>query len=179
MDEDTRRVEINPEGIFLVGVKKLSLSALKARKTRLEGKILELQQEQRRLERQIKDNVKEINELEFELATFNSPKILQWIHEREKAIALERERKNQERILANQRAKTFLREYIGEVAYIQLMKKGSLEFTGKDGRKYAVTSKGVLYRGSNRLCVIHPRNLPLPDFILSVLTTVKENGYRR
>jgi len=176
MQEDTRRVEINPEGIFLVGTKKLGLSCLKARKTRLEGRILDLQEEQRSHERQIKRNVKEINELELELATFNSPEVLEWIQEREKQVALERERKKQERILANQRAKTFLREYIGETAYSQLMKKGFLEFTGKDGRDYKITSKGILLRGNNRLCMIHPRNLPLPDFILSVLTTVKETG---
>lgn len=179
MNEDTRRIEINPDGIFVVGVQKLGLSALKRRKTRLEGRILDLQQEQRHFQTQMKNNAREITELEFELATFNNPKVLEWIARREKEIALERERAKKEKLLANQRAKTFLREYVGEIVYTKLMKKGSLEFVGKDGREYKITSKGVLFRGSSRLCVIHPRNLPLPDFILSVLTTVKERGYRR
>jgi len=174
MDEDTRRVEVNPEGVFIIGSKKLTLSSLKARRTRLEGEILRLQREQRELSAQIKRNTKTINELEFELATFNSQEVLRWIQRREKELALEKEQKKQERILANKRAKAFLREYIGEEAYAQLTKEGSLEFSGRDGRTYRINSKGVLFRGSSRVCVIHPRNLPLPDFIISILTTVKE-----
>lgn len=174
MNEDVRRVEVNPEGVFIIGSKKLTLSSLKARRTRLEGEILRLQRMQRELSAEIKQNTKTIKELEFELATFNSQEVLEWIQRREKELALEKERKKQERILANQRAKAFLREYIGEEAYTQLTKKGSLEFSGRDGRSYTLNSKGVLYRGSSRVCVIHPRNLPLPDFIISVLTTVKE-----
>jgi len=174
MKEDTRKIELTPEGVFVVGLKHLSLSGLKSRKTRLEGEILRLHRRQRSLETQIKNNSKTIINLERELATFNSLEISQWVLEEERKIALERERQRQEKILANQRAKVFLREYIGEETYTQLMKEGSVKFTGRDGRTYKITSKGILYRGSSRVCVIHPRNLPLPDFIVSVLTTVKE-----
>ena len=174
MNEDTRRVELTPEGLFIIGYKKLTLSCIKARKTRVEGKILDLERDQRSHESEIKRNAKKIKELELELATFNSPEVLAWIHEREKQLALKRERQREQKIEANQRAKAFLHEYLGEEAYAELMKKGSLAFCGKDGRSYEITSKGVLYRGTKRMCVIHPRNLPLPDFIISVLTTVKE-----
>ena len=174
MNEDTRKIELTPEGVFVVGFKKLSLSALKARKTRLEGEILRLHRRQRSLKNQIDSNNNTIKELEFELVTFNSPEVEKWVQEKEKELALEKERKRQEKIVANQRAKTFLREYIGEEAYAQLRKEGSIKFTGRDGRTYEIDRKGTLYRGSSRVCVIHPRNLPLPDFIVSVLTTVKE-----
>ena len=174
MNEDTRRVELTPEGLFIIGYKKLTLSCIKARKTRVEGKILDLEREQRSHEGEIKRNAKKIEELELELATFNSPEVLAWIHEREKQLALKRERQREQKIEANQRAKAFLHEYLGEEAYAELMKKGSLAFSGRDGRSYELTSKGVLLRAGKRVCVIHPRNLPLPDFIISVLTTVKE-----
>jgi len=178
VNEDTRRIEVQPEGIFIVGSKKLTLHALKARKTRLEGEILRLGIEQRELNAEIKSNTHKIKDLEIELATFNSIEVLAWMQQKEKEHALERERIRQERILANQRAKTFLREYIGEEAYAQLREKGSIKFSGKDGRTYEITSKGVLYRGNSRVCVVHPRNLPLPDFVISVLTTVKEGRLR-
>ena len=179
MNEDSRRVEVTPEGVFLVGSRRLSLRNLKGRKTRLEGQILRLHQEQTHLKRAIEANNKKIGKLELELATFNSPEVVAWIETREREIAAEREKRKEERKEANRRAKTFLREYIGEEAYAQLKRQGFLEFEGRDGRGYRIDSKGQLYRGGSRVCVIHPRSLPLPDFIISVLTTVKEGRLQR
>ena len=174
MNEDTRRVELTPEGVVLVGFQMLNLSALKSRKTRVEGEILSLQRRQRSLQNQIDSNNETIRELEFELASYNSVEINEWVEEQEKERALQKERGKREKLLANQKAKAFLKEYLGEENYGKLMKDGKLNFTGRDGRGYEITSKGVLYRGTKRMCVIHPRNLPLPDFIISVLTTAKE-----
>jgi len=174
LNEESRRLEVTPEGVFIVGSRKISLSSLKARKTRLESQILRLHDEQGRLKAQIEANNKKIGELELELATFNSPEVLGWIERKERQIVETRERRREERKEANQRARTFLREYIGEEAYAELRNKGFLEFEGGDGRNYRINSKGQLYCGSSRVCVIHPQNLPLPDFVISVLTTVKE-----
>jgi len=178
VNEESRRLEVTPEGVFIVGSRKLHLSNLKARKTRLEGQILRLHREQRELKAQIEANNKKIGELELELATFNSPEVLAWIERRERQLAEERERRMEEKREANRRARTFLCEYIGEEAYAELRNKGFLEFEGSDGRAYKIDSKGQLYRGGSRVCVIHPRSLPLPDFIISVLTTVKEGRLR-
>lgn len=175
VNEESRRLEVTPEGVFIVSSRKLlRLRSLKARKTRLEGQILRLHQEQRYHMAQIEANNKKTGELELELSTFNSPEILAWIERRERQLAEEREGKREERKEANQRARHFLREYIGEEAYAKLRKQGFLEFEGGDRRAYRIDSKGQLYRGGSRVCVIHPRSLPLPDFIVSVLTTVKE-----
>jgi len=178
MNEDTRKVEVRHEGIFIVGERKLSLSTFKARRTRLEGQILDLQNEQRNLEHQIKKNSQTIQQLESELATFNSPEAIEWMERREHELVLQRERKRKAKIEANQRARQFLREYIGEKPYNQLNKKGFIEFQGKDHQTYRIDRKGGLYRHGKRLCMIHPRNLPLPDFIVGILTTVKEVGRR-
>ena len=178
MNEDTRKVEVRHEGIFIVGERKLSLSTFKARRTRLEGQILDLQDEQRNLECQIKKNSQTIQQLESELTTFNSPEAIEWMKRREHELVLQRERKRKAKQEANQRAKQFLREYIGEEQYNQLIKQGYIEFEGKDRRTYRIKKEGGLYRDGKRLCMIHPRNLPLPDFIVGILTTVKEVGRR-
>jgi len=178
MKEDKRRIEVRPEGIVIVGEKTLNLSAFKARRTRLEGLILNLQAEQRHLEHQIKNNAKTIQQLELELTTFNSPEAIGWEQRKERELILARERKRKELLEAKQRAKTFLKEYIGEEAFKCLNKQGFIEFKGRDNRTYRINRKGTLTREGKTLCMVRPRSLPLPDFITSVLTTVKEVGRR-
>ena len=178
MMKEFRQVEVRPEGIFLINEKKLSLSSFKAKRTRIESQILTLQDSQRYHETELKKNSRLIQHLENELATFNSPEAIDWQKRREHELALQREQKKREKQEANNRAKQFLHEYIGEEAYAALTKKGNISFEGKDGRMYQITKKGALLRNGKRLCMIRPRDLPLSDFIVSILTTVKEVGRR-
>lgn len=173
-----KQVEVRPEGVFLINEKKLTLGSFRRQRTRIENRILELQNSQRYHERELKQNAHLIQHLEQELVSFNSSEALEWEMLMEQKKAEERERKIQEKQEANRRAKQLLHDYLGSESYAELMKKGKISFEGRDGRTYQVTKKGVLLRNGKRLCMIHPRNLPLPDFIVSIITTVKEVGRR-
>ena len=176
MSEIFRQVEVRPEGIFLINEKKLSLSSFKAQRNRIESQILELNDSQRVHEIELKKNSLLIQHLEQELTTFNTPEAIGWQRFMEQKLADERERKLREKQEANRRAKQLLCEYLGKEKYAELMKTGKISFEGKDGRAYQVTKNGVLLHNKKRLCMIHPRNLPLPDFVVGILTTVKEVG---
>lgn len=173
-----KQIELRPKGVVLVQEKTLSLSAFRSRRTRVEGEILRLQQENREIEAQHKSNIKRIQQLEQTLMTFNSPEVLEWERNTQSKLELAKEKRRLDKIEANNRAKAFLREFLGQETYDNLMKRGSLEFQGTDGRAYSISKNGQLYRGNKRLCMIRPRNLPLPDYIASVLTTMKEVGRR-
>lgn len=174
----TKHVEVRPEGIYLIKEKELTLGSFRANRTRLENLIMSIQNEQRHHEKELKNNAKLIQSLEHQLITFNSPEAIQWEQFMTQKLAEEREQKKQEKLEANNKAKQLLRDYLGNESYSILMKKGKINFTGNDGRPYQVTKKGELLRDSKRLCMIHPRNLPLPDFIIAIMTTVKEVGRR-
>lgn len=174
----TKHVEIRPEGIYLIKEKELTLGSFRANRTRLENQIMEIQNSQRHHERELKNNAILLQSLEHQLLTFNSPEAMEWERFMEQKLADEREKKKQEKQEANNKAKQLLHEYLGDESYKVLMKKGRINFTGNDGRTYQVTKKGELLRDSKRLCMIHPRNLPLPDFIIAIMTTVKEVGRR-
>lgn len=178
MIEKFRQIEVRPEGIFLINEKKLSLSSFKRQRTQIENQLLDLQDSQRFHTTELKKNSRLTQHLELELATFNTPEAFEWQRFMEQKQAEEQERKLQEKLEANIRAKQLLCEYLGKEVYSELMKKGKISFKGKDGRAYQVTKKGILLRNKKRLCMIHPRNLPLPDFIVGILTTVKEVGRR-
>lgn len=174
----TKHVEIRPEGIYLIKEKELTLGSFRANRTRLENQIMEIQNAQRQHEIELKDNAKLLQSLEHQLSTFNSIEAIKWERYMKQKLADEREQKNREKQEANNKAKQLLREYLGDESYTILMKKGKISFTGNDGRPYQVTKKGELLRDNKRLCMIHPRNLPLPDFIIAIMTTVKEVGRR-
>ena len=176
--DDRKEVEITPEGVFHITHHRLSLSALKARRTRLQGEILELHRDITSLQRNIKRIGRKLQRKEEELAFFNSPTVLDWVDRREHELIEEKEQKRREKAIANEKAQQFLQKYLGEEAYAELKKRNYLQFQAQ-GRAYRISSKGELSRITTRgekkhICVVRPRNLPLPDYILSILRTVKE-----
>jgi len=79
---------------------------------------------------------------------------------------------------AHAKAEDFMREYLGLEAYAQLMEKGELLFEVQK-EEWKITRYGLVYRKQdetfNPVCVIRPKELPIPDFVVSALTTLKEN----
>jgi len=62
------------------------------------------------------------------------------------------------------------------------MEKHYIHWTTKNGTKYKMTDKGKVFRRVGKewqqLCIIRPKSLPLPDSILAILVSVKENPSR-
>ncbi len=77
------------------------------------------------------------------------------------------------------KATVFLKDYLGDVAYNQLLEKGFYQFTGADNKQYRVKSDGELQCANSkywyRMCVIKPKDLPLPDIISAIHATVTNN----
>jgi len=123
---------------------------------------------------EISRNKRRIQDLEKELQALNSPTVVDYVKQ-------EMAKRKQIELKAQQ----ILRECIGNEEFEKLLTKGYLTFKAKDGLTYKITSKGSVYRKSGssfeRLCIIKPQNLPLPDFILAVLTSIKQRPkrYRR
>ena len=83
---------------------------------------------------------------------------------------------------ANQRAESFLREFLGEEGYSKFRKAGFLELQDALGESWRVYADGLAMRWENgglrRVCVMRQRELPLPDHIVSVIQTIRERPGR-
>lgn len=83
--------------------------------------------------------------------------------------------------IANQRALDLLREHIGVSAFTELIEKHRI-FWNHNETKYKMNDKGSVFRKEGKawkqLCIIKPRQLPLPDSILAILVSVKDNPKR-
>jgi len=165
---DWREVLFLPDGVFIVRYHKLSVKALKSLRSRLLTQDMQLRNEIGRLRRQIQEKKAKLKEIERMLNKLTDEKI-------KEIIERERQRKRE----AEEKASEFLKDYIGEEAFSKLQQKGYFEFKGADGKRYRITKDARLldyYNGRwYHLCVIHPKDLPLPDIIASVFTVVKND----
>lgn len=143
-----KEIIIRPEGIFLAKLDKLSVDQVGKLRKKYRRQLIALHRA-----------INEVNELEQMLNRLNSEEVKTWEQEvKEKSQAL-------------------LKEYIGEEAYQELCTKGEIRFS--IGRvQYRLTKKGEIFRGRSRtrpLCIVRDRTLPLPDFIVAELVSIKNN----
>jgi len=160
MSVEEKKLRINDRGVFAVRTRQVSPKAILHHRARLQSKILEARE-------QIVFWQKELKSLETELGEYNSPVVSNYMAQMEAM-----------KDKAERRAQELLREFVGEIAYKQIQKKGSVAFTAKDGLKYRVNGKGHVFRGDRRLCIIRPSQLPLPDFVIAALVNVREQPNR-
>ena len=59
------------------------------------------------------------------------------------------------------------------------MEKHRIHWHTPNGMKYKMTDTGQVFRQEGKkwfkLCIVRPKSLPLPDTILAILTSVKNN----
>jgi hypothetical protein len=110
----------------------------------------------------------EIDQEEKNLQTLNGPLVEAY---------LAKEKADQEEI--QRKAQTLLKECIGEELYNKLQENKKITFTAKDGITYKIEENGRVYRKVEKewklLCIIQPKSLPLPDFLLSLFVNIREN----
>jgi len=86
----------------------------------------------------------------------------------------------EKRRLAQEKAEQLLQETLGKEVYEQLQKTKSLVFTANQ-IDYKITINGKIFRKTNNewreLCVIHPKFLPLPDFIVALLFNIRKHDF--
>ena len=109
----------------------------------------------------------EIVEAEDHLLVLNSPEFQKWLDEQ-----------RMDEVQAYAKAEHFMREYLGLKVYARLMEQGELVFEVQE-ETWKITRYGLVYRKEgeqfNPVCVVRPKELPIPDFVVSALTTLKEN----
>ena len=167
MADDWAEIVDLGEGIYEVKYHKLSLKALRNKRTRLTNEIFGLRRKIRGARINVEDWREQIKQKEAMLNTLTE----------EKLAAFQR-RELQKQVEINRKANAFLESYIGTTAFQQLQEKGSFEFKGLDGATYRIKQNGQLQRADgnywHNMCFIEP-DLPLPDIIASVFTATTQS----
>jgi len=167
-------IEIDEKGVYLIKTQKLTPRQIADKRRRIESRIAYYYRKNQEQADLIERNKKRIQNLEAQRIELNDPMVTSIIN-----AYVEKRR------FAQMKAEEFLEEFLGKEVYDELKKNRCITFISKDKMTYKIDLKGNMYRkrGSDfeRLCLIRPRDLPLPDFIASAITTVKEqpHSFRR
>lgn len=161
-----KNLEYRDNKILVIEKKELHWRTIKNYRNKLTTKIGRLTQDLVETE----DNV---NRIKFKIASLDKELMKLNSDEVNKIIQTQKEDED----TANQRALDLLREHIGLAAFTELMEKHRIYWNHKDV-KYKMSDKGRVYRHENKkwkeLCIIRP-SLPLPDSILAIFLSVKNN----
>jgi hypothetical protein len=161
-------LEFDSQGVFIVEKRFLSLVQIQNRKHHIEQRIIRVRDEIAELRLKIGSEEKKLQGLELELKQLSTPEVNAYIMKLQK-----------ERAEAHAKALSLMQEVLGKELFSGLQDKKWCSFTAKDGGFYKITSQGYVFRRINnewkKLCIIRPKELPLPDFVLSALINVREN----
>lgn len=164
-------IQVLPTGVYRVRYKQISPRQIKALRTRINKKLQDLR-------RKRNTHLVALNELDAEMEVTQrqledslKPEVDDYIQRWE---AMKGE--------AEQRAETFLREFLGEEEYARFRENGYTEFQDINGEFWRVEKDGTAWRweegGRRRVCVVRQRGLPMPDHIVSVVQTIREQPDR-
>jgi hypothetical protein len=160
-------LEFDNQGIFIVEKRFLSLLQIQNRKHHIEQQIIRIRDDIAELRLQISNKEKKLQLSELELKQLSTPEVNAYV-----------DKLKRERAEAHEKALALMREVLGNELFGELQNKKWCSFTAKDGGLYKITSQGYVFRRINnewkKLCIIRPKELPLPDFVLAALINVRE-----
>lgn len=167
MTEDYTEIQVLPTGIYRVRYKRLTPTQLKSMRTRTEGKLRKLRREYNVYMDKARKIGFDIEGLERVLEEIGKPEVEEFM-----------ERYAAQKVEAEARAEEFLREFLGDEGYADFKEQGWLQLEDKNGDSWRVHADGSAYRwidgGFKRVCILKQRGLPLPDHIVSVVTSIRE-----
>jgi len=156
--------EVTPRGIYLVSRRLARPSWITARRRDLQENILSLTV-------QLKTIREKIEAKERLLRQLNSRKVNNHV-----------KRMLRKEEIMKEKSQKLLRHFIGSVAYAALQRQKFITYTNKDGFTFRIYRDGGIFRkdaiGFQELCIIRPKDLPLPDFIISMLVNLRQNSKR-
>jgi len=163
-----KQVTINERGVFVQETQQLTAYGIIKKRKLTQNQILSLRRKIQDAQISIADMERQIKNLEEQLKTLNSPLV---------EAFLERDKKEKQEV--QEKAQAILRELIGDTLFQELQLKKRIVFQAKDGMVYKIEINGRIYRKVGKewqqLCIIRPRDLPLPDFLLSLFVSIREN----
>ena len=156
-----KKVTINQQGVFVTQVKKLHPNTIKKRRIILNRTIQRRQLNIQQAQQELFDAKQELKEL-------SNPIVNEYLKQYAKELSQK-----------DEKAKELLKEFVGEPTYRLLEKQHKIQFKAEDGGSYKIDWKGRIFRktknGFEKLCIIRPHALPLPDFIMALLVNVKNH----
>jgi hypothetical protein len=168
---DYEEVRVLPTGVYRVRYKQLTSGQIKALRTRTQRKLQVLRIARNRLITQLDEVEAAVEKVQVFLEENQNPEIDVYI-----------QRYEEQKAKAGERAEAFLRDFLGEEGYAKFRKAGFLELQDTLGETWRIYADGTAMRMENgswrRVCVIRQRELPLPDHIVSVVQTIREQPER-
>ena len=171
MSSDYEEVRVLPTGVYRVRYKQLTSGQIKALRTRTKRKLQVLRMTRNRLIAELDEVEAAVERVNGFLEENQNPEVDGYI-----------QRYEEQKAKAGERAEAFLRDFLGEDGYSKFRKAGFLELQDTLGETWRIYADGTAMRWENgnfrRVCVIRQRELPLPDHIVSVVQTIREQPAR-
>jgi hypothetical protein len=171
MSSDYEEVRVLPTGVYRVSYKQLTPGQIKALRTRTKRKLQVLRMTRNRLIAELDEVEAAVERVNGFLEENQNPEVDGYI-----------QRYEEQKAKAGERAEAFLRDFLGEEGYSKFRKAGFLELQDTLGETWRIYADGTAMRWENgnfrRVCVIRQRELPLPDHIVSVVQTIREQPAR-
>jgi len=170
--------------VVTVSLDRLSMRSLEGTLAKLQYKKYQLEKKKNQLDSRSQTLAYEIGNLNKQILalTSNDAKKIIIEAEKQKEVDAEKRREENEKRLMKQHigtlnAEQMMLEFFGQDIHDKFMEQRELIFDAKDGNTYKVNVEGTVFKredeGWKPVCLIRPRELPLPDFIISAITSVK------
>ena len=170
--------------VVTVSLDRLSMGNLEGTLAKLQYKKYQLEKKKSQLDSRSQTMAYEIGNLNKQILalTSNEAKKIIADAEHQKEVDAQKRREENEKRLMKQHigtlnAEQIMLEFFGQDIHDKFMEQRELIFDAKDGDTYKINAEGTVFKkedeGWKPVCLIRPRELPLPDFIISAITSVK------
>jgi len=170
--------------VVTVSLDRLSMRSLEGTLAKLQYKKYQLEKKKSQLDSRSQTMAYEIGNLNKQILalTSNEAKKIIADAEHQKEVDAQKRREENEKRLMKQHigtlnAEQIMLEFFGQDIHDRFMEQRELIFDAKDGDTYKINAEGTVFKkedeGWKPVCLIRPRELPLPDFIISAITSVK------
>jgi len=170
--------------VVTVSLDRLSMGNLEKTLAKLQYKKYQLEKKKSQLDSRSQTMAYEIGNLNKQILalTSNEAKKIIADAEHQKEVDAQKRREENEKRLMKQHigtlnAEQIMLEFFGQDIHDKFMEQRELIFDAKDGDTYKINAEGTVFKkedeGWKPVCLIRPRELPLPDFIISAITSVK------
>jgi len=173
----TFSVKVEDE-LVTVSLSRLTQSSLETELAKLQHKKYLVEKKKHQADLKSQQLQYDIDKLNKQILAFNSDECKRLIKEEEK----EKNLKLIKRHIAQLNAEQIMLEFFGQDAHDKFMEERQYIFGAKDGETYKITPEGTVFKQKDHewepICLIRPRELPLPDFIVAAITSVKTQPER-
>jgi hypothetical protein len=172
------------DDVVTVSLDRLSTRSLEGELAKLQYKKYQLEKKKNQLDSRSQTIQCEITRLNKQILALNSPEAKKIIAdaEKQKEIDVKKRREENEKRLMKQHigtlnAEQIMLEFFGQDVHDKFMEEREIVFEANDGNTYKINVEGTVFKkedeGWKPICLIRPRELPLPDFIVAAITSVK------